>query len=351
VKVFFCECGNLVHFENVGCVACGRALAFVPEKREMVAVESAGAARLCRNGQDWGACNWLVAAGDDNPFCIACRLNQIVPPLADDSARAGWIEIERAKRRLVYSLLEIGLPLISKADDPERGLAFAFLQRENPQEAVVTGHADGVITLDVAEADDPIREEVRKSLGETYRTLLGHLRHEVGHYFWNLFFAADEQARRLFRDVFGDETRDYEQALQHHYNDGPPADWQGRFVSAYASSHPWEDWAETFAHYLHMRDTTETAHAFGLTVAARDPSGRRVREVSVKPTDIRSFDGLMRAFPPLTLAINALNRSMGVRDAYPFVLGGPAVTKMRFVHGMAVEAARKKSTNHEGGSR
>jgi len=181
VKVFFCDCGNLVHFENAACVACGRSLAYLPEKTDMVVVEPADD-RLCKNGKDYGACNWLVRADDDNPFCVACRLNQIVPPLADDAARAAWIEIERAKRRLVYSLLELGLPLVSKADDPERGLAFAFLQQENPQEPVVTGHADGVITLNIAEADDPFREEVRRNLGETYRTLLGHLRHEVGHY-------------------------------------------------------------------------------------------------------------------------------------------------------------------------
>jgi hypothetical protein len=349
VKVFFCACGNLVHFENVSCVACGRALAFVPERREMVVVDPAAQERLCSNGRAYGACNWLVAEGDDHPFCVSCRLNQIVPPLADDAARAGWIEIERAKRRLVYSLLDIGLPLVSKADDPEQGLAFAFLQQESPQQPIVTGHADGVITLDVAEADDPFREEVRRSLGETYRTLLGHLRHEVAHYYWDRFFDGDANARGRFRDLFGDETADYEEALRAHYSSGPPADWQDRFVSAYASSHPWEDWAETFAHYLHMRDTTETAHAFGLTVAARDPSGRPVREASARPTDIRSFDGLVRAFPPLTLAINALNRSMGVRDAYPFVLSGPAVTKMRFVHDTAIGAARKHSTNHQGG--
>jgi hypothetical protein len=206
--------------------------------------------------------------------------------------------------------------LKSKRDDPAGGLGFAFLQEQDPQKKILTGHADGIITLNIAEADDPFRESVRQNLGETYRTLLGHLRHEVGHYYWDLLFKNDPERRRRFQEVFGDETADYAQAVQAHYQDGPPADWQTRFVSAYASSHPWEDWAETWAHYLHARDTTETARAFGLA----------------RPADNLSFDVLMQAFPPVTLAINALNRAMGLRDAYPFVLSDLAVSKMRFVH-------------------
>ena len=364
MKMFFCDCGNLTHFENVRCVACGAALAFLPEKSDLVVTQPAGPAgdalvvpryggsrhyRLCANGLEHGACNWLVEANAGRALCLACHLNAIVPPLSDDAARAAWIEIERAKRRLVYSLLDLGLPLTARADDPQRGLAFAFLQRQDPEKPVTTGHADGVITLDIAEADDPFREEVRRSLGETYRTLLGHLRHEVGHYYWDLFFSEDQRACRRFRDVFGDERRDYAPALEEHYRSGPPADWRNRFVSAYASSHPWEDWAETFAHYLHVHDLTETARAFGLTVEPRDPGGRRLREASANLSDVRSFTGLMRAFPVLTVAINALNRSMGLRDAYPFVLSDSAVTKLRFVHDTAKEAAQKHASNHQGG--
>jgi hypothetical protein len=362
MKMFSCDCGNLTHFENVACVSCWSALAFLPEEMDLVVVVPDGRTegllrvqrdgsgdryRMCRNGQQFGACNWLVKAGEEPELCLACRLNRIVPPLAEPGARTAWIDIERAKRRLVYGLLDLGLPVASKADDPEHGLAFAFLEQQEGAPKIVTGHAGGVITLDIAEADEPYREHARQSLGETYRTLLGHLRHEVGHYYWDRFFAGDEDQLAAFRALFGDEHEDYPGALERHYAGGAPADWQTRFVSAYASSHPWEDWAETWAHYLHIRDLTQTAASFGMTTRPRDQGGRLLREVAFRagpsPADDRSFTELLRSFPPLTVAINALNRSMGLPDAYPFVLSEGAIAKMRFVHDTAARAARRRS--------
>jgi hypothetical protein len=344
MKVFFCRCGNLIHFENVSCVACGLKLAFDPGLLDMVDVEPAGDVlhvvgkpragdfRMCKNALEYAACNWLVKTEDDTPYCVSCRFNHLVPPLADDGARGRWIKIEAAKRRLFYTLIDLGLPLRTKAEDQERGLAFQLLAQTNPDQKVLTGHADGVITLNIAEADDPYREKVREDMGETYRTLLGHLRHEVGHYYWDVFFKRDEKGRADFRERFGDETQDYAESLKKHYRNGPPSDWPIRFVSAYASSHPWEDWAESWAHYLHLRDTTETARAYGLSLSPRGPRGKPHPEIAAKPGDLRSFDSLAATFPPLTVAINALNRSMGVRDAYPFIWSEGAVAKMRFVH-------------------
>ena len=93
--------------------------------------------------------------------------------------------------------------------------------------------------------------------------MLGHLRHEIGHYYQPLLVTDWERCRELF----GDDREDYGAAMERHYASGPPADWPERFVSAYATMHPWEDWAETFAHYLHIRDVLQTAVAYGVTVS------------------------------------------------------------------------------------
>jgi len=366
VKVFACgRCQQLVFFENVACTRCGQALAFLPDQGRLSGIEPEGgpaglgpgsaspgqrwralggdgpAYRLCRNWTDHGVCNWAVAADDPEPLCLACRLNDVIPSLADPAARASWARLEAAKRRLVYSLLRLGLPVAPKAQDPHYGLAFSFLQAR-PGEPVTTGHKDGVITIDVAEADDPFRERVRVSLGEPYRTLLGHFRHEIGHYYWARLVGP---TRWLvpFRERFGDERADYAAAGKRHYQAGAPPDWPARFVSAYASMHPWEDWAETFAHYLHMVDTLETARAHGLSVRASPrpaPGAARLETPAVfaRRLDFHDFDDLLAGFGPLTLALNDLNRSMGLSDPYPFVLCPAAIEKLRLVHDV-VEAA------------
>jgi hypothetical protein len=346
VNIFHCDhCDQLVFFENVQCTRCGHRLAYLPDLGCMGSLEAdeegwwrspipaaRGATyRLCANYAQHDVCNWVVEAADANPLCRSCRLTRVIPDLAVPGNKAAWYKLEVAKRRLVYSLLGLQLPVRSKDDDPQRGLAFEFMASLEGQ-PVTTGHADGVITIDVAEADDAQREKLRNRLREPYRTVLGHFRHEVGHYYWDRL-VRDAPRLYAFRALFGDEREDYAVALQRHYDAGPPPDWQMRFVSAYASSHPWEDWAETWAHYLHMVDTLETAAACGMSLepAHRDEPALE----AVAPTSRAPFERLVSDWHALTYVLNSLNRGMGMPDAYPFVLSTPAIEKLRFVHDTA----------------
>jgi hypothetical protein len=243
-----------------------------------------------------------------------------------------WRRIEVAKHRLFYTLLKLRLPLVSKNEDPD-GLAFDFLASAAPANAppVMTGHAHGLITINLAEADDAERERQRHEMGEPYRTLLGHFRHEIAHYYWSRLVAEADHLQE-FRDVFADERADYASALQRHYDNGPPADWTARFVTAYASAHPWEDFAETWAHYFHMVDTLETAHAFALTVRPKVSQGSDFATKIDFDAYRADMDRIVEAWLPLTFAVNSINRSMGLPDLYPFVLGPSAIAKLTFVH-------------------
>jgi hypothetical protein len=348
VKVFHCDhCRHLVFFENTQCVSCAHVLAFLPDLMLVGSLDPAGGEawtsplraaagrsfRLCDNYRAQQVCNWAVDAADASPLCLSCRLTRVIPDLSVAGNSSAWYKLEAAKRRLVYSLLALGLPL-DGGPDPEQPLVFQFLADGAPgSPAVLTGHSSGVITVNVAEADDAERERRRTALGEPYRTLIGHMRHEVGHYYWNMLVAATETTLARSRDLFGDERDDYAASLKRHYDEGPPADWQERFVSAYASAHPWEDWAETWAHYLHMTDTLETAAACGVSLRPRradEPSMPPVPADVVRPEG--SFDRLLDSWFPITYLLNTLNRGLGLADAYPFVLSPPAIEKLRFVH-------------------
>jgi hypothetical protein len=349
MKLFACACQQLVFFESVTCTRCGRALAFLPERAQVAALEAVeGEAglwrvddrryRLCRNYWEQGVCNWAVPAEEAAEYCRSCRLNRVIPNLSRPGAKDAWQRLEIAKRRTLYTLIDLELPVESKSDNPDHGLAFQFLQDDPTTGRVFTGHDSGVITINVAEADDPFRERMRVQMGEAYRTLLGHFRHEIGHHYWNRLV---EGTPRLdgFRALFGDERQGYDEAQRRHYENGPPASWAERFVSAYASMHPWEDWAETWAHYLHMTDTLETARAYGLVVRPRPPAeGARPPAVRAVRLDLHVFEDLIAGWLPLTMALNSLNRSMGLGDSYPFVLTEAAIAKLRFVH-EAIEAA------------
>jgi hypothetical protein len=351
MNIFHCDrCGQLVYFENVSCTRCGATLGFLPDLSTVSALRSAEEGlwqalapaaegrryRLCRNSAQEEVCNWLVPAEDPDPYCRACRLNHTIPDLGRPGNRLLWARLEAGKRRMIYSVLRLGLPLADKGQDPRRGLAFDFLAAPDPSfresQTVVTGHAEGLITIDVAEADDAVRERLRQDMGEPYRTILGHFRHEIGHYYWARLID-DARRHEAFRTVFGDERADYDQALQVHYGRGPRPDWTAEFVSAYASAHPWEDWAESWAHYLHIVDTLETSYAFGLRVAPRTGADPLVRsEPRFDPYQAADFDAVMAAWLPLTYAMNSLNRSMGQPDPYPFVLSDTAIAKLNFVH-------------------
>ena len=235
---------------------------------------------------------------------------------------AAFADAEKAKRRLVAELVELKLPIVGRDEDPDYGLAFDLLSSE--QEKVFTGHENGVITLDLAEGDDVHREQLRIAMDEPYRTLLGHFRHEIGHYYFYRLVEHVADYTQRFRELYGDPEADYQAALDRHYQDGPPADWEENYVSSYATMHPAEDWAETFAHYLHIRDTLDTAAAFSFAPAAATFE-RKVLGPS-------GFDQIIDMWLPLSWALNMVNRSMGKPDLYPFVLPPAVLEKMRFIY-------------------
>ncbi|MFN0219324.1 MAG: putative zinc-binding metallopeptidase [Hyphomicrobium sp.] len=339
------NCRTTIYFENSSCLKCGHALGFDAEALDMVALSKApdglfrriGRAgdrtmRFCANAQH-RVCNWLTPADDLNPFCRACDLNRTIPNLSEYGSLQAWRDLELAKKRLVYSLLRFGLPL----DGGGSGigpLTFDFVRN------VMTGHLDGVITVNVLEADAVERERQRQIFDEPYRSLLGHLRHECGHYYWKLLVA---HASRLedFRQLFGDEQPDYMSALSRHYAEGAAPEWQMRHVSAYASCHPHEDWAETWAHYLHMVDAVDSAEAIGM-----EPRAAGFITGSIWPFktyDVyrhETFDALMERWIPLTIAMNSLSRSMGHHDYYPFVIPKSAFQKLEFVHNAIRDTVR-----------
>ncbi|RYY56454.1 MAG: hypothetical protein EOO24_62800, partial [Comamonadaceae bacterium] len=287
--------------------------------------------RLCHNHTEHQACNFAVPADDPNPLCVACRLTRILPDLSKPENHQRWYRIEVAKRRLFYTLAKLGLISPEAKDGEIERLVFEFLE-DQPGAPVLTGHADGLITINVAEADDDERVRRRVALHEPYRTLLGHFRHEIGHYYWDVLIR-DGGRVDAFREVFGDESVDYGEALRRHYETGGNPDWQQAHVSAYATSHPWEDWAETWAHYLHMVDLLETAASYNTRITLPGDDEDELEEL-VNPFESKSpvFEELVDQWVPITLLVNSLNRSLGQDDAYPFALTDGALHKLRYVH-------------------
>ena len=346
MNVFHCDhCGALVFFENVSCLKCGHALGFLPDIMDLAALEpqdqewkslSAAAPgrlyRACANDRNHAVCNWFVPVDEPYEFCAACRLNAVVPDATLPENHAPWHKMEIAKRRLVYTLRGLTLPTEGDPSSQSPRLQFRFLADMPASGRVLTGHEGGVITVNIAEADDVEREKRRAQWHEPQRTLLGHFRHEFGHYYWDVLIA-NSPRQEPFRSLFGDERADYAAALHAHYANGPSPDWASRCVSAYASTHPWEDWAETWAHYLHMVDSLETAAGYGLSLRPRHPSAR---SISADPQQVlardTTFDTLLEHWFPLTYALNSLNRGVGLADLYPFVLTRPVVEKLRLVH-------------------
>lgn len=355
MKLFRCQhCNQTVFFENTHCERCGHRLGYDWRKQAIVTLESADGETgwrwqpvqegkknstneyiFCANAAH-NACNWLVNPANGEIFCMACRLNTVIPDLTIPDHLHEWQQIELAKHRLIYSLLRLGLPVPNRTEEPETGLSFEFLANHtNPDGSitkVTTGHADGVITLNINEADDVERERMRQDMNEAYRTLLGHFRHEIGHYYW-MRFAKNEKWLHAFRKTFGDEQQDYGAALEQHYANGAPKDWADSYISAYATVHPWEDWAESWAHYLHIVDTLETAFAFGMTLAPLAGETATLHtDVDFDPYQERNFDVISATWFPVTFAMNSLNRSMGIPDLYPFVTSTPALDKIGFIH-------------------
>lgn len=346
MKLYTCrKCGNLLYFENTLCLNCNTVVRFDAGALSMLALQpGAGnvftdikneknAWRFCANAE-YKVCNWIVPADSPVQFCVACNLNRTIPFTGKPENLAEWKRIEAAKHRLIYSLFRLHLPIEKKQGAAEAGLIFEFLEDNDPARKVITQHDDGRIELNINEADEAQRVRNKLDLGEKYRTLLGHFRHEIGHYYWDVFYRHDEGAAEQFRTIFGDERADYDTALKQYYANGIPADWNNYFISQYATSHPWEDWAETWAHYLHLMDTLETAFSFGIAVDPRKANDEMKMDTIVgrDPYTIENFADIISMWLPLTFAVNSLNRSMGHPDFYPFVIAAPVIEKLTFIH-------------------
>jgi len=321
MKALHCQCGQAVFCDNTFCNNCGRALGFLTQTGEMLSLDQGmdrfgtdahgKRYRFCSNRIEYGVCNGLVEAGQAGQLCFGCSLNRTIPDLSRPANIDRWRKLERAKRRFITGLASAGLGSIE-------GLTFDFMedQRTHPfvQETFVnTGHSAGVITINVLEADEVQRTQQMAYSGERYRTLLGHFRHEVGHYYYS----------RLVRDIapfaslFGDPTLDYDTSLGNYYSTGPSQEWQHHYISAYASSHPFEDWAECFAHYLHMRDSLETAVAREL-----------VDSTAVKG----EFLDQLQSWADFSVSLNEMNEALGLRHAYPFTFTETVRAKLEYVH-------------------
>ena len=346
---FYCNCGSEVFFDNRFCQNCGVALGFDSETLDMIPIEpsregryksldlSAREFKLCTNGSQFSSCNWVLPADDENEFCFGCRFNRIIPnqKIIDVSPALNhqrWCRLEAAKKRLMYTLLELQVPMRDGWADAENGLLFDFMEdlgaeSDTVASNIITGYANGVITINILEADDVARVSARSALNERQRTILGHFRHESGHFLWDRLFKRLPLSSE-FETIFGDPEKDYQKSLNQYYKDGPQSDWSSCFITAYASSHPLEDFAETWNHFLLIFDTVETAFAHGLT--------------QMKP-DIQNLISSLDVWNDLVIALNQLTRSIGINDAYPFVINKLASQKLNYIARL-VESLNQKTS-------
>ena len=357
--VHHCQCGQLLFFDNSVCLVCGAAVAYHPELGQVTSLEPAKHSDAdselwhihgepasirrrysrCANLNSPALCNWLITDVRTGNLCTACALNITIPDLSHSDNADYWQACEGAKRQLVAQLIMLGLSVHNRTIDPYRGLGFELLRWQQGEPPVMTGHKDGIITLDIMEADPAHREQLRQQMHEPYRTLLGHFRHESGHYYWDLL-VRDTAWLKPCREFFGDERLNYSEALQQHYQSGPSPDWQSTYISSYAASHPWEDWAETWAHYLHMTDTLSAAEQFGIAVDTLSFRTDPFTETDLedcpfqcrdKQSTSRFLDNVNQ-WVRLSSVLNVLSRSMGQPDSYPFVLTLASLRKMYMVH-------------------
>lgn len=345
---FSCRCGNVLFFENTACVNCGVEVGYDPQSNDMVALDP-GFVR-CANGVEHGVCNWVIPEDSQNKFCPACQLNHTIPDLSVEGNLEFWRRMESAKRRTLYTLNELGLHPVSKLVSQD-GLAFDFLH-PTPTQKVLTGHEHGVITINLLEANDPYRENMRSLMNEPYRTLVGHFRHEIGHYYWDRFFLNRPTTDPLYvtlRELFGDESADYDAALKRHHSEGPPANWAANYISAYATCHPWEDWAETWAQYLQIVDGMETARDFGWD--SREvpipftPFAKEDAAACPDRCEDLEFLETVNSWAKLAPALNEISASLGHQDLYPFVFSPSAVRKICFIHSV-LKAVNEEDPAH-----
>ena len=339
---FTCECGNVLFFGSSRCLKCSSDVGYDPQRGAMQRVRTGSTMKRCLNGVKHNVCNWLLPASATAVLCVACRMNRTIPDLSADRNHMLWARMEMAKRRLIYTLLRLGISLPTKKDDAKNGLAFDIVSTlANP--TVTTGHLNGVITVNLEEADDSYRQFNRQQLGENSRTLLGHFRHESAHYLWqrNLSeLAWDDPLRLAFRERFWDEWTDYAAALSTYYQNGAPGDWEKHCITAYASSHPWEDWAETWAHYLQIIDGLETCESLGIQVQfialplviLPVESGALPAVLPAMPAEDGEFLAWLQRWMCLSTVLNEISCSLGEPALYPFVISVKAAQKLRLAH-------------------
>ena len=371
MKTFTCSCKDqqILFFESSHCVACNRTVGLddwfdkvepydLDEETGQYFKTDTPEVRYqkCDNHADYKVCNGMVnmdtfvpVEDEDEVLCFACRFNETIPDLTVVEHIPLWKKMETAKRRAIYTLKAFTLPLRTFSEDPKGGLGFSFttdrdvndhfVSRLEDQEPVFTGHNCGHITINLAEANDVARSHTKLAMGERYRTLLGHFRHELGHYYFDKLIAGNPVKHALCKKYFGDDELSYQKALDKHYKNGAPKNWRDAYISEYATMHPYEDWAETWAHYMHIMDTLETAKNFSITGSTTGISSEAqdVDDLTL-PQDAYFFSGqtsittILDTWIDFSVILNSLNRSMGMNDAYPFVLTEPVRTKLSFVH-------------------
>lgn len=334
------HCRTFLSLDKLVCPECEGELGYNPRRRQFVGIRR-GKAVL--DGETWYTCsnrgwdcNWLVPDDAPSGRCFSCRLTRTTPDGDDTVALEKLAKTEEAKRRLVLQLGDLGLPIRPWYDGPG-GLGFDLLSSISLGRPVTIGHADGIISLDLAESLDDRREALRIRLGEPYRTMLGHLRHEIGHYFQNVLIV-DEQSWAECRALFGDERTSYRDALSRHYREGAPDGWALSFISEYATMHPWEDFAETFAHYLHITGTLQTAAAIGMTLDGDAFANRDSDVVPLASYADEPVHRLVSDWRWMSHAFNRVNRSMGMGDLYPFEIVPAVVRKLAFIHDIVTHA-------------
>lgn len=359
MKYFACfQCQQQIFFSHSVCQNCGSDLGYFAPNKEMLTLQKQDdnywislnkkhekqRFKKCFNYSHYQICNWLLAADGEKIYCESCQLTHIIPPLDQAQNIEYWRRLEYAKQRFLYLMQRLNImPQPKTTRDDPIGLWFEFLIPLYGQ-TVITGHAGGIITLNAAEADVVHRETTRINMGENYRTVLGHFRHESGHYYLDrMQHVFNTEFMDQFRLYFGDERQDYALALQRHYHQGAPEQWQQYYISTYASAHPWEDWAETWAHYLHMMETLETAYYAGLAVKGNG-STLNPMKFNESPIGAQDFEHILENWITLTFNLNALNRSMGLEDAYPFTLSNSVKDKLRFIHVHILQYAQTQDT-------
>jgi hypothetical protein len=341
MRIYRCRCQHRVFFDNSQCLACGSELGHCPNCRNVVGLEPLGDGefecgnpecgvrlRKCGNYSEHQVCNRCVSANlPAGALCDCCRFNDTIPDLSVGPNWEKWRRLEAAKRRLFYDLSELGLPYGQEIDQIDPPLRFDFKadvipksswwRRSESEQRVYTGHANGRITINIREADDVEREKLRVVLGESQRTLIGHFRHEVGHYYWDQLVKGRREDQ--CRAVFGDHDQPtYSDALEKYYRDGPLPNWSESYISAYATMHPWEDFAETWATYLDMVSGLDTAYYVGLT--------------NESVAKLPELDEMVRRYQELGIGLNELSRSLGLLDFVPEIFVPPVVEKLRYIH-------------------